>query len=100
MADVNSALALNIQQPNIDLTKTLGTLAQLQMAQAHSALYGAQAHFQNMRLNALQSGDINQLAAVDPELAKKAVDFRQGMVTDRVSNSARAATAFLADPTE
>jgi hypothetical protein len=99
MPEIDNTIALQYK-PDTSALDPIKTLAQLQMAQAHSALYGAQAQFQNMRLNALQSGDINQLAAVDPELAKKATEFRQGLINDRMTNGSRSATAFLADQTE
>lgn len=90
MSDINNAIALNVNQGNnnLDLGKTFMTLAQLQMANAHAQLFGAQAQFQQNRVNALQQanelyragdsqGATNALLVADPEWASKFQDTVQ-----------------------
>lgn len=87
MPDYDPAIALRLEKPP-DLAPTFRTLAELQMAQAHSALYGAQAAFQQNRVNALAragqlhqqgdtSGATNALLLADPEWASKFQDTVQ-----------------------
>lgn len=78
MPDVDNSVALGVKPASFDISSPLMTLAQLQMAKSHSDLYGAQAKYQGLRLNALQAMSdnpnspeaFNQLAAVDPDTAK------------------------------
>lgn len=77
----------NQTAPNVNLLGGMKSLADLEMAQAHASLFGAQARQANMRQNALQAfatakskGDPNALdiiAAVDPALAKEMQSYTQ-----------------------
>lgn len=79
-----------IVQPNVDLVSPMKSLADLQMAQSHAALFTAQARQANARQNALataamlrakgdENGALNAIAAVDPELAKQMQSFGQDL---------------------
>lgn len=86
---VDNTIALQAKAQVPDLTGTLNSLAQLDMAGAHSALYGKQAEYQGMRLNALRAYSdnlsrglpiekaIEPLSAVDPAMAEQALKNSQ-----------------------
>lgn len=54
MPEINNSLAMQVNASPIDLTKTIGTISQLQLAQAHAGLYGLQSQQEARKLNALQ----------------------------------------------
>lgn len=74
-------------QPNLDLLGGMKSLADLQMAESHASLFGAQARQVNLRQAALQQyaaarakGDpnaLNIIASVDPTLATQMQTFEQ-----------------------
>lgn len=74
MAEINNALALQVQPNQMDFGKTFTTLAQLQMAQAHANLYGLQAQQQQRQLQGYavlqQTGDPEAAvrAGLDPNV--------------------------------
>lgn len=120
MADVNpNALALAVAQPNVDLTGPLKSVAEVNMASAHAALFGAQARYQIARQNALAQaaqlrakGDpnwMNPIAMVDPEAAKHMQDFdwtqqehqasqQYGDIINQTGDRAQAARAVAGYP--
>lgn len=50
MAEINNSLAAQVNSNPIDLSKTLGTISQIQLAQAHAGLYGLQAQQEARKL--------------------------------------------------
>lgn len=83
MPDINQSVALGVQP--VDTVTPLLRAAQIREMQARGALTNVQAGYQGSRLNALQRyaqnpddpGAFNQLAAIDPDLAKNAISARQ-----------------------
>src|ERR1051326_7736736 len=99
MADF-TPVAGGIQAP--DATKTLSSLAQFQMAQAHSGLYQLQSQQLGMKINALQAygsakaaGDPNAIAhvmAIDPEMGKNILGAEEAQRSMRMRQLGAAAT--------
>lgn len=67
MAEINNSLAAQVNSQPIDLTKTLGTISQIELAQAHAGLYGLQAQQEARKLagfDYLKSNPTDYLGAI------------------------------------
>ena len=70
MAEINNSLAAQVNagtplQP-FDISKTLGTISQIQLAQAHAGLFGLQSQQQQRQLNALKAAADAYTSGKDP----------------------------------
>ncbi|WP_213775124.1 hypothetical protein [Bradyrhizobium sp. dw_78] len=98
----DNAIALQIQQPNLDPSEPIKAMAYANQANAQTALTNQQVQRQAAILKALQGGgqsgnggDVaSQLAMVDPETANKMRDY-QSKTADLVG---RGANMYLANP--
>lgn len=54
MAEINNSLALQAAGSPLNLQSTLGTIAQIQLSQAHAGLYGLQAQQEARKLGAME----------------------------------------------
>ena len=54
MAEINNSLALQAAGTPLNLQSTLGTISQIQLAQAHAGLYGLQAQQEARKLGAME----------------------------------------------
>ena len=52
MAEINNSLAASVNSSPLDLTKTLGTISQIELAQAHAGLFGLQSQQEARKLYA------------------------------------------------
>ena len=52
MAEINNSLAASVNSNPIDLSKTLGTISQIELAQAHAGLFGLQSQQEARKLYA------------------------------------------------
>ena len=50
MAEINNSLAASVNTSPVDLSKTLGTISQIELAQAHAGLFGLQAQQEARKL--------------------------------------------------
>lgn len=79
MVDYSTPLQVKGPDPEGPL-KALGAATELQKGAAQARLFGQQADLQQMRINALKTGDLNEVVKVDPALAHQMIEVQKNQL--------------------